>query len=60
MNGGGRGGHGEQNEGWNTGSCFVMAEGWDGRVGGRLKREGNVCILIAEACCCRAEINTTL
>ena len=37
-----------------------MAEGWDGRVRGRLKREGNECILTADSCCCRAEINTTL
>ena len=29
-------------------------------VEGQLKREGDICLLIADSCCCMAETNTTL
>ena len=36
-------------------------EGWDGVEGGREVQEGgDICILIADSHCCRAETNTTL
>ena len=37
-------------------------EGWEGGwVGGREAHEvGDICILMADSCCCRAETNTTL
>ena len=36
-------------------------EGWMGDgLGGRFKREGNICILTAESRCCMAKTSTTL
>ena len=36
-------------------------EGWNRAVGGReVPEEGDICILIAESCCCMPETNTTL
>ena len=36
-------------------------EGWDGGVRGReAYKGGDIDTLVADSCCCRAEINTTL
>ena len=35
-------------------------EGWDGGGGREAQKEGDICILIADSCCCTAETNTTL
>ena len=43
----------------NSGQCSVTAEGWDGEWEGGSGR-GDVCILIADSRCCRAETNATL
>ena len=36
-------------------------KGWGGEWGGRKAQEGgDICIHIADSCCCMAETNTTL
>ena len=35
-------------------------EGWDGRGGREAKAGGDICICIADSCCCTAETNTLL
>jgi len=35
-------------------------EGWDGGMGGKVKRERNTYIVTADSFCCVAETNTTL
>jgi len=35
-------------------------EEWDGGMGGRLKREGYIYIIMTDLCCCTAETTTTL
>ena len=38
-----------------------IPEGWDVVGSGRqVPEEGNICILMADSCCCMAETNTTL
>ena len=35
-------------------------EGWDRGRGGRLERGADICIIMADLYCCRAEINVTM
>ena len=43
-------------------SLVLCDERWEGEYGGEreAQEEGDICILIAESCCCTAETNTTL
>ena len=34
-------------------------EGWDDRGGGEAQDGEDICILLADSCCCMKEINTT-